>query len=137
MVINLRLYKNAKQKLQNERMQIYPKFKIFDCTFFEYNSPSIFVKFELSLTLSSPREEGGLVDPPPFFRLLKFYFRSDVPETLWLFSEFIWGDFTEIFFLKNHTHNWWRHRSWTLVSWNFSHKKVSIFCMLLCCSCLR
>ena len=45
LVINLRLYNNAEQKIQNGRMQIYPKFKIFKCAFFEYNGSSFFVKF--------------------------------------------------------------------------------------------
>ena len=43
LVTNLRLYKNAeeknaKQKMWNEKMQIYTKFKIFNFAFFEYNA---------------------------------------------------------------------------------------------------
>ena len=38
LVINLKLLKNAEKIMRNkngnERMQINPKFKIFDCTFF-------------------------------------------------------------------------------------------------------
>ena len=45
LVINLRLYKNVEQKMRNERMRIYPKFKTFNCAFFEYNGSSFFVKF--------------------------------------------------------------------------------------------
>ena len=81
------------------------------------------------------KERG--VGVPPFCRLRKFYFLSDIPEILWFFLEFIWGHFGENFFSKNLTLHWWCHHSWTLVSRNFSCKRVSIFCMLLCCSCLR
>ena len=45
LVINLRLYKNMEQKMRNEAIRIYPKFKIFNCMFFEYNGSSFFVKF--------------------------------------------------------------------------------------------
>ena len=57
----------------------------------------------------------------------------------WNFMTFPWiylGTFWRKIFSKNVTLHWQRHHSWTLVSWNFSGKGVSIFCML-CCSCLR
>ena len=72
--------------------------------------------------------------PPLFCPLQSFYFQSDISETLWFFLEFIWGHFWRIFFFKK------PHPSLitsTLVSWSFSRKRVSIFCMLLCCYCLR
>ena len=33
------------QKMRNEAIRIYPKFKIFNCMFFECNGSSFFVKF--------------------------------------------------------------------------------------------
>ena len=54
LVTNLRLgrnknaeEKNAKQKMWNERMQIYPKFKIFNFAFFEYNTHHFLLNLQL------------------------------------------------------------------------------------------
>ena len=37
--------------MQNGSMQIYPKFKIFNCEFFEYNGSSFFVKLLTSFNV--------------------------------------------------------------------------------------
>ena len=72
---------------------------------------------------------------PPSFCCKIFLIRCS-----WNFMNFpriYLGHFSENFFEKSHTYYWWRHHSWTLVSWSFSCKKVSIFCIVLCCSCLK
>ena len=37
--------------MQNERMRIYPEFKIFNCAFYEYNGSPFFVKFVTEIYL--------------------------------------------------------------------------------------
>ena len=75
--------------------------------------------------------------PPSLLSFVKVLFQIRYSWNFMTFLRIYLRTFWRKFFFKKSHPSLMTSSFWTLVSRNFSRKRVSIFCMLLCWSCLR